>query len=41
LLEDRGETTDVAAGHPDVLERMKAGLREWQASVIRSYGGGK
>ena len=41
LLEDRGETTDVAAGHPEVVERMKAGLREWQASVIRSYGGGK
>ena len=39
LLADRSETTNIAADHPEVLSRMKAGLEAWQLSVLRSYGG--
>ncbi len=37
---DRTEQHDIAAGHPDVVERMKAELEAWQQSVIRSYQDG-
>lgn len=39
LAGDPGETTDVAAGHPDIVARMKARLEKWQKSVERSLAG--
>ncbi len=36
---DVSEKTDVAAGHPEVLKRMKADMEAWQQSVTRSYRG--
>lgn len=39
LLADPRETTDVAADHPQVVQRMTAQLHEWQRSVERSLTG--
>jgi arylsulfatase A-like enzyme len=39
IVADRGEKTDLAATHPDVVARMKVGLEQWHQSVIRSYQG--
>lgn len=39
LANDRRETRDLAGTHPEVVERMKRGLEDWQRSVIRSHGG--
>jgi hypothetical protein len=36
----RGPRDDVAAGHPDVVARMKAAMSRWQESVRRSQRGG-
>ena len=36
---ERSEKTDIAAQHPEVVTRMKAGLENWHRSVIRSYEG--
>ncbi len=32
VIADPGETEDVAARHPDVVETMRAELARWQAS---------
>ena len=39
ITADLSETTDVAATHPEIVERMKAELENWQQSVLRSYRG--
>jgi arylsulfatase A-like enzyme len=39
LLADRSEKNDIAAAHPEVVNRMKAGMEQWHLSVIRSYDG--
>ena len=39
IAADRTEKINVANEHPEIVERMKAGLEEWQQSVIRSYKG--
>jgi arylsulfatase A-like enzyme len=39
LTADLAEQTNVAARHPEIVERMKAGLEEWQQSVLRSFHG--
>ncbi|NQU23436.1 MAG: sulfatase-like hydrolase/transferase [Candidatus Nealsonbacteria bacterium] len=39
LAADRQEQTDLAAEQPERLERMKAQLRAWQQSVVRSLNG--
>jgi hypothetical protein len=39
LVKDPAETTDIAAAHPKVAERMKEQLDKWQASVARSLAG--
>ncbi|MCE9548528.1 MAG: sulfatase-like hydrolase/transferase [Planctomycetia bacterium] len=36
---DREESHDIAQQHPEIVERMKAGLDKWQKSVLRSYAG--
>ena len=39
IAADRTEQTNIAAEKPDIVERMKTGLEQWQQSVIRSYNG--
>jgi arylsulfatase A-like enzyme len=39
LTVDVGEKSDVAAQHPEIVNRMKAELDAWQASVRRSNAG--
>ncbi len=39
LIADIGETKDLAADHPDVVNKMKADLEIWLQSVIQSYKG--
>lgn len=39
LTADPKETTDIAARHPDVVQRMRAELAAWQRSVERSLSG--
>jgi len=39
LLSDRGETTDIAAQHPDVVKSMKKILQDFRASCKRSLEG--
>jgi arylsulfatase A-like enzyme len=39
LTVDLAETTDLAAQHPEIVNRMKAELETWQQSVLRSYRG--
>ena len=39
LNADASEKMDVAAGHPDVVKRMKADMEAWQQSVTRSFRG--
>ena len=39
IAADRTEQHDIAAAHPDVVERMKAELQTWHQSVIASYNG--
>mgnify|MGYP001816575095 CR=1 FL=1 len=39
LRTDPDESSDVAAQHPERVEKMKAALRAWQASVLRSWKG--
>jgi len=36
---DPSEQTDLAAKHPEIVNRMKAELEAWQQSVLRSYRG--
>lgn len=38
LIEDRGETTDIAADHPEVVNKMRAHLVAWVESCDRSRG---
>ena len=37
LTVDRSEHTDLAAKHPEIANRMKAELENWQQSVLRSF----
>ncbi len=39
LTVDPSEKTDLAAEHPEIVNRMKAELKNWQESVIRSWRG--
>ena len=39
LVDDPWEKKDVAAQHPELVERMKAELAKWRASVLRSNSG--
>ena len=39
LQADMSETTDIAARHPKIVERMKADMASWQKSVISSNRG--
>lgn len=39
IVADRAEKNDLAATHPEVLDRMKAGMEKWHLSVIDSYNG--
>jgi arylsulfatase len=39
LTVDPSERTDLAAKHPEVVNRMKAELENWQQSVLRSFRG--
>ena len=39
LTVDRSEETDLAATHPEIVNRMKAELENWQQSVLRSCRG--
>ncbi len=39
VVADRSEKENLAAVHPEVVSRMKAGLETWQRSVIRSFNG--
>jgi arylsulfatase A-like enzyme len=39
LTVDRSEQTDVATQYPEIVDRMKAELENWQQSVLRSYRG--
>lgn len=39
LTVDLSEKTDLAAKHPDIVNRMKAELENWQQSVLRSFSG--
>jgi len=36
---DRSEKTNLAVTHPEIVDRMKAELENWQQSVLRSYRG--
>jgi arylsulfatase A-like enzyme len=37
IVADRSEKNDIAAAQPEVVNRMKAELENWQLSVIRSF----
>ena len=39
LIKDPSEKTDIAAGHPEVVNRMKTELEAWLKSVQRSRDG--
>jgi arylsulfatase A-like enzyme len=39
LIADPTEQTDLSAKHPEILNRMKAELEQWQQSVLRSHRG--
>ncbi len=39
LEADPGETTDIAANHPEIVQRMRAELETWQRSVEKSLSG--
>ena len=39
LTVDPSERTDLAAAHPEIVNRMKAELENWQQSVLRSFRG--
>ena len=39
LAADPGEKNDLSAAQPEVVERMKAALGQWQESVLKSYRG--
>lgn len=39
LMEDPGETKDIAADNPEIVDRMKHGVITWQESVVKSYRG--
>lgn len=40
LTVDLSEEKDIAAQHPEIVDRMKAELENWQQSVLRSCRGG-
>lgn len=40
LIADPAESNNLAAAQPEVVERMKGQLDEWQQSVLRSLSGG-
>ena len=39
IVADISEKSDMAAGHPEIVTRMKAALEDWQQSVLRSNRG--
>ena len=39
LLADPGETRDLAAKHPDIVDKMKATLESWRATCQASAAG--
>ena len=39
LTKDISESNDIASQHPEVVNRMKAELQEWQLSVANSFKG--
>jgi arylsulfatase A-like enzyme len=39
ITKDISEKTDIAAEHPDVVKRMRAGMELWQQSVMKSWRG--
>ncbi len=39
LIEDRAETNNLAASHPDIVEKMQKQLNDWQQSVLKSLTG--
>jgi arylsulfatase A-like enzyme len=39
ILNDRGETKNLADRHPEIVEEMQTQLREWQESVLNSLAG--
>lgn len=39
LEKDRAETSNIATDHPEVVEKMKTALKEWQQSVLNSLTG--
>ena len=39
LVSDPAESNDLAADHPDVVERMRGQLQQWQASCLASSQG--
>lgn len=39
LTRDISESNDIASEHPEVVNRMKGQLQEWQASVANSFKG--
>jgi hypothetical protein len=39
IIADPSEKTDLAAKHPEILNRMKAEFEEWQQSVQKSDRG--
>lgn len=39
VVADIAERADIAAGHPELVTRMKAALEDWQQSVLRSNRG--
>ena len=39
LTKDPSEKSDLAAEHPDIVTRMKAGMEAWLKSVYQSRDG--
>ena len=39
LIDDRGEETNIAGNHPEIVERMKKTLEEWRSSCTASNEG--
>jgi len=39
MTADPSEKSDLSARHPEIVNRMKAGLETWQQSVLRSCRG--
>lgn len=39
LIEDRAEANNLAASHPDIVEKLQGQLYQWQQSVLNSLSG--